>query len=280
MKKVLIVDDSSFSRSILSDILSENGFEVVGEVDSPEDLIDTYVKLKPDIVTMDIAMPQKDGFECTEMIMRQDPNAKVIMVSSMKDDEVVKQAKRIKVAGFVQKPVDAEELVQAIQLILSREEIYTELDRIYLECFSEALENCIVKMSKTSADIVDAIFQNESRGISVISAIIGKHSGRMILDMDSKTAESLARLLYKREIDSQILQIVAEFANVVCGNAISILNRKNKNFGLRVAPPTIFYGENLSISTPEIVSKTVIAEMSFGKITLNVGFTRGDEEWM
>ncbi|MDR5658714.1 response regulator [Serpentinicella sp. ANB-PHB4] len=279
MKKVLIVDDSPFSRSILTDVLEENGFEVVGEVESPSELIRTYTETDPDFVTMDIAMPEKDGFECTEMIMNHDPNAKVIMVSSMKDESVIKDAKAVKAVGFVQKPVDAEELLETIQFVFGKEEIFKELQKHYVNGFTEALENGIVKMTKTTTDIQEVDFRTQSKGVSIVCGIIGKYSGRMILDMDYETAENLSIKLYKKDVKDKVMQIVAEFSNVVCGNACSILNKKNKTFALRVAPPTIFHGEKLNISTPLIQSKTIQAQTEFGEIVLNVGFTRGDEEW-
>ena len=76
--KIMIVDDSPFSRTILADELVESGYEVVGEADSIDNLIEVYQESKPDIVTMDIAMPLADGFECSRKLLSHDPDAKIL----------------------------------------------------------------------------------------------------------------------------------------------------------------------------------------------------------
>ena len=105
--KIMIVDDSPFSRTILAETLEEGGCEVVGEAESIENLLVEYDNCRPDIVTMDIAMPGADGFECTKALRGHDSAAKVILCSSMKDDELEAEARRVGAAGYVQKPVDA-----------------------------------------------------------------------------------------------------------------------------------------------------------------------------
>jgi CheY-specific phosphatase CheX len=73
---------------------------------------------------------------------------------------------------------------------------------------------------------------------------------------------------------------LGEFTNIVAGNACSILNRKNKALGLRVAPPTILSGENVLISAPDFSTTTAKAETNFGELLLNVGFKEGENKWM
>jgi DNA-binding NarL/FixJ family response regulator len=102
--KVMLVDDSPFSRTILAATLEEMNCQIVGEADSLETLIQTYQECRPDIVMMDIAMPGADGFECTKALRLHDPAAKVIMCSSMKDEESEAEAKRVGAAGYIQKP--------------------------------------------------------------------------------------------------------------------------------------------------------------------------------
>ena len=93
--KVMLVDDSTFSRTILAGTLEEVGCEIVGEADSIESLIRTYQECRPDLVIMDIAMPGADGFECTKALRLHDPAAKVIMCSSMKDEESEAEANTV-----------------------------------------------------------------------------------------------------------------------------------------------------------------------------------------
>lgn len=82
MKNVLIVDDSRTSRRFLKDILERAGYNVVGEAINGQEGFDQYVKLEPDIVTMDITMPQVDGIESLKLIRKFNPNAKVIMITA------------------------------------------------------------------------------------------------------------------------------------------------------------------------------------------------------
>ena len=82
MKSVLIVDDSRTSRRILRDILERAGYNIIGEAVDGREGYDEYVKLDPDIVTMDITMPVVDGLECLKLIKKSDPNAKVVMITA------------------------------------------------------------------------------------------------------------------------------------------------------------------------------------------------------
>ncbi len=107
---VVVVDDSPFSVAMISNILTENGFKVVGSANGLKGALEAVKTLKPDVVTMDITMPGADGIECTKAIHKLNPKQKVVIVSSMMDEEILQRAKKAKINGYVQKPVDAEEL--------------------------------------------------------------------------------------------------------------------------------------------------------------------------
>jgi len=92
--KTLIVDDSPFQIAMLKDTLTENGFNVVGEAQSLEEVIEEVNRVKPNLVTMDMTIPGTDGFECTREIHKIDRNIKVIVISAMMDDELIKKANR------------------------------------------------------------------------------------------------------------------------------------------------------------------------------------------
>lgn len=78
-----------------------------------------------------------------------------------------------------------------------------------------------------------------------------------------------------------MFNVIGEIANIIAGNACSAVNKKNKLFGLRVAPPTIFHGNSLNISKPELESVTAsIAKTDFGDVYMSIGFQRGSSEWM
>jgi DNA-binding NarL/FixJ family response regulator len=283
--RVAIVDDSPFSISILRDILTEKGYEVVGDAGSLEETRQVIRDTKPDLVTMDMTMPGTDGLECTRAIHEINPNTKVIIVSSMMDDEIVKKAKENKVSGYIQKPVDPDELVTVIQRVMSGEELFCELQEVYFDIFKEAFLDNINRLAKTIPDysaVNDLTETQPSRGVSIVIGIIGKYCGSMILDASYETVENMSKHVLKRETKSreEALAMMGEFANIVSGNGCSVMNRRNKIFGFRVAPPTIFHGTSLNISQTILNSKSIIFNTIFGEIYLSVGFKRGDSEWM
>lgn len=283
--RIVIVDDSSFSIALIRDVLEENGFKVVGEAGSLEEMKKVIKETKPSLVTMDMTLPGTDGLECTRAIHEIDDSIKVIVVSSMMDDEIVKEAKKNKVSAYIQKPVDADELITAINRVMDSEKLYQFLDTEYFTAFKEALMDGLNKMTKTMLTYKDEYVSDkecESDGLTVIIGIIGKFSGRMLIDLSLDSALLLASSVLKREPKSndEMMAAIGEFANIISGNACSILNRKNKALGLRVAPPSILRGESVLISAPNFKTMTAIADTNFGKLLLNVGFKRGEEKWM
>jgi two-component system chemotaxis response regulator CheY len=117
--KVLIVDDAAFMRMMLRDILAKNGFDVVGEADNGKIAIQMYNELKPDIVTMDITMPEMDGIAAVKEIKDADPNAKVVMVSAMGQQAMVIEAIRAGAADFIVKPFQPDRVLEALGKALS-----------------------------------------------------------------------------------------------------------------------------------------------------------------
>lgn len=282
--RIVIVDDSPFSIALLTDILTEKGFEVVGSASNLEETIQVVKDKKPDLVTMDMTMPGTDGLECTRAIHTLNPNIKVVIVSSMMDDEIVKKAKENKASAYVQKPVDPEEIYTVIKRLMASDDLLEELQNIYFDVFKEALSDNINRMIKLPTSFGEDLEVDEahsSQGISIVVGIIGKFVGRMILDVSYGTAETMTCKMLRKDsaTKEQVLAMFGEFANIVAGNACSILNRHNKAFGLRVAPPTIFHGSSLSISKAMMKTTSVTASTEFGELYLNVGFKRGEEEW-
>lgn len=284
--KIVIVDDSPFQIALLRDLLTENGFNVIGEASSLEETIEVVTKLKPDLVTMDMTIPGTDGLECTREIHKIDSNIKVIIVSSMMDDEIVRKAKKTHVSGYIQKPVDAEELTLLINRVMADEELFLELEGLYSAVFKEALLDIFNKLTKTVPKITNESNDNvekSSQGISIVMGVIGKYSGRIIFDVSFETASKLAGVLLRREPknNEEILNVMSEISNMAAGNACSMINKKNKIFGLRVAPPTTFHGESISISKAELeATYSANAETQFGDLSISIGFGRGEGEWM
>ncbi|MDR1472286.1 MAG: response regulator [Synergistaceae bacterium] len=117
--KVLIVDDAAFMRMMLRDILAKNGFEVVGEADNGKVAVQMYSELKPDVVTMDITMPEMDGIAAVKEIKAADPAAKVVMVSAMGQQAMVIEAIRSGAADFIVKPFQPDRVLEALGKALS-----------------------------------------------------------------------------------------------------------------------------------------------------------------
>lgn len=283
---VLIVDDSPFQITLLRDTLTENGFNVVGEAQSLEEVISEVGRLKPDLVTMDMTIPGTDGFECTREIHKIDSNIKVVIVSSMMDDELINKAKKNRVSGYIQKPVDPEELTLLINRVMDNEELYMELKNMYPNIFKESILDIFNKLTKTVPNIIEEHSDNMdicSEGIAIVLGITGKYSGRLIWDMSFESANNLAKALLKREPKSneEVYNVMSEMVNMFAGNACSMINKKNKILGLRVAPPTTFHGDSINISKAELENNYFVNfDTAFGKLSINIGFKRGDGEWL
>lgn len=114
MKKVLIVDDAAFMRLSLKTMLERNGYEVIGEAVNGLEAIQKYATLKPEIVTMDITMPDMDGVQALEQIKKIDSNAVVVIISALGQETMVKRAIMLGAKGFIVKPYKEEHLIKAL----------------------------------------------------------------------------------------------------------------------------------------------------------------------
>lgn len=113
--RVLIVDDAAFMRMMVKDILSKNGYDVVGEAANGLQAIEKYQELRPDITTMDITMPEMDGISAVKEIKKLDPNAKVIMCSAMGQQAMVIEAIQSGARDFIVKPFQPDRVLEAIR---------------------------------------------------------------------------------------------------------------------------------------------------------------------
>jgi len=115
---VLIVDDALFMRMMIKDILTKDGFEVVGEAENGIEAVRKYAELKPDLVTMDIVMPEMDGIEAVRNILKLDPDAKVLMCSAMGQQPLVVEALEAGAKDFIIKPFQPAKVVEAARKAL------------------------------------------------------------------------------------------------------------------------------------------------------------------
>lgn len=119
MAKVLIIDDAAFMRLSLKSMLERNGFEVVGEAENGEIGVVKYKEVSPDIVTMDVTMPKMDGVQTLKLIKEYDPKARVVMVTAMGQEQIVKQAVLSGAKSFIVKPFKEDRLVETLKKVLS-----------------------------------------------------------------------------------------------------------------------------------------------------------------
>lgn len=118
MAKILVVDDAAFMRMMIKDILTKNGFEVVGEANDGAQAVEKYKELRPDLVTMDITMPEMDGISALKEIKKMDGGAKVIMCSAMGQQAMVIDAIQAGAKDFIVKPFQADRVIEAIKKTL------------------------------------------------------------------------------------------------------------------------------------------------------------------
>ncbi|SEB46995.1 response regulator [Paenibacillus sp. GP183] len=116
--RILIVDDAAFMRMMIRDILSKNGYEVCGEANDGAQAIEKFKELKPDLITMDITMPEMDGIHALKEIKKLEPNAKVIMCSAMGQQAMVIDAIQAGAKDFIVKPFQADRVIEAIKKTL------------------------------------------------------------------------------------------------------------------------------------------------------------------
>lgn len=116
-KRVLIVDDAAFMRMMIKDILVKNGFEIVGEAANGLEAVEKYKECKPDVVTMDITMPEQDGITAVKEIMSHDSQATIIMCSAMGQQAMVMEAIQAGARDFIVKPFQQERVIQALQKV-------------------------------------------------------------------------------------------------------------------------------------------------------------------
>ncbi|MCC7477666.1 response regulator [bacterium] len=119
MASVLIVDDAAFMRMMIKDILTKNGLDVAGEAENGAVAVDKFKELKPDLVTMDITMPEKDGIAALKEILAMDKGARVVMCSAMGQQAMVIEAIQAGAKDFIVKPFKPERVLDAIHKSLA-----------------------------------------------------------------------------------------------------------------------------------------------------------------
>jgi two-component system chemotaxis response regulator CheY len=119
MARVLVVDDAAFMRKMVTDALTKGGHEVIGEASNGIEAVERYRELRPEVTTLDITMPEKDGLAALEEIIGLDPSARVIMCSALGQESKVLESIKIGAKDFIVKPFKAERVLGAVDKALT-----------------------------------------------------------------------------------------------------------------------------------------------------------------
>ena len=116
--RVLVVDDALIIREMIKDALETAGWSTVGEAANGQEAIERYRELKPDVVTLDLVMPQYDGLHAVKGIKEIDPDAKIIVVSAIDQKEILKKAMQLGAADFIVKPFCTDQVIEAVRAVV------------------------------------------------------------------------------------------------------------------------------------------------------------------
>jgi len=119
MGRILIVDDTMFMRTLLKNILFSGGHDIVGEAGDGKEAVAKYEELKPDLVTMDVVMPNMNGIEALQAIKKIDPSARIIMCTAVGQEQMVKLAIKSGARGYVVKPFQAPKVLEEVKSVLA-----------------------------------------------------------------------------------------------------------------------------------------------------------------
>ena len=119
MSRILVADDASFMRQMIREIVEAEGYEVVGEASDGVEAVEQFKKLQPDVVTMDIVMPEVNGIDALKEIRSSDPDAKVVMISAIDQREPLMEALKFGAADYVVKPFEKERVEEAMHRVVA-----------------------------------------------------------------------------------------------------------------------------------------------------------------
>lgn len=281
--RVLVVDDSPFSQKMIEKALTNSNYEVCDFAGTGNEGIEKYRACRPDIVTMDLTLPDMDGLTCCREILVLDPKAKIVVLSAMKDDAIINSGTAIGIRGFLQKPIKSDKLIATLNSVVHEdkqaEDYQQELLQYFINAFQANLNDMVGLKSETIVTVNTGL-KFTCHGLAIIIGITGTRQGRMILDLSSAVAAIVSEKILEvtNASEEDILNSIAEFANIIAGNSVSEVNNvfKGTEFELRITPPSVFIGKSLVIINPKMASSTVEAQTEIGQLYMNVGFVGGE----
>ena len=283
--RVMVVDDSKVSRAMIKGHLAKTNFEICAEAKTVAEAVELFSEMRPQIITMDMNLPDADGIECSRRIHMIDPNVKIVMISAMKDASLMAAGREAGISSFLQKPISTNELIETMMVLCQSNVGKVALLReSYAKAFVKALQQGIFSMIGMHADVsleVDDRRFVDVSGIAVIVGLSGYPSGRAIMYMDTVTMKKYAALMLGMTEDDEIAEdeasdSVEEAVNIIIGRGASNVNDVFKDKELRITPPGTIVGTNIRIASPKLITFKLTAKTKIGEVYLSVGFAEGD----
>ena len=276
----MVVDDSKISRMMISSMLAKTNFEVCAMAENAAHAIDLYAKTRPDVVTMDMNLPDADGIECSRRIHAMDSRCKIVMISAMKDAKLIMHGRLAGISSFLQKPVSTNELLDTLMILCQEHVGVNAVYRdAYVSTYAKVLQEGLQQIAGLESEIQ---VQEENSGplsvsgVAVIIGIVGEPRGRVAFYMDENTMRGFAKAVLQQDevTDFGAQAAVEESGNIIAGHGISRINDVIKDREMRLTPPGIISGTDIKLSNPELIAFNIKAKTSIGDIFMNIGFAR------
>ena len=276
----MVVDDSKISRMMISSMLAKTNFEVCAMAENAAHAIDLYAKTRPDVVTMDMNLPDADGIECSRRIHAMDSRCKIVMISAMKDAKLIMHGRLAGISSFLQKPVSTNELLDTLMILCQEHVGVNAVYRdSYVSTYAKVLQEGLQQIAGLESEIQ---VQEENSGplsvsgVAVIIGIVGEPRGRVAFYMDENTMRGFAKAVLQQDevTDFEAQAAVEESGNIIAGHGISRINDVIKDREMRLTPPGIISGMDIKLSNPELIAFNIKAKTSIGDIFMNIGFAR------
>jgi len=282
---VMIVDDSKISRAMLEGNLKKTNFEVCAMAANAAEAVQLYAEYRPAVVTMDMNLPDADGIECSRRIHAIDPDAKIVMISAMKDASLVAKGREAGISAFMQKPINTNDLIDTL-MILCQNKVgkVAVLRESYAKPFARALQQGLFSLvgvhSEVEVELDERRFLDVS-GVAVIIGLTGYPVGRAIVSMEADTMHKFSMIMLDKEslddiTEEEASESVEESANIIVGRGVSNINDIFKDKEMRITPPGTICGTNIRIASPKLTTFRIVAKTRIGDISMNVGFAEGD----
>lgn len=283
--KVMIVDDSKISRAMLVGNLAKTNFEVCAQAKNAAEAVQFYEEFRPTVVTMDMNLPDADGIECSRRIHAIDPEAKIVMISAMKDASLVAKGREAGISAFLQKPISTNDLIDTL-MVLCQNKVgkVAVLRESYAKPFARALQQGLFSLigvhSEVEMELDERHFLDVS-GVAVIIGLTGYPVGRAIVSMDAETMKKFSMIMLDAESTEAISEeeasdTVEESANIIVGRGVSNINDVFKDKEMRITPPGTIVGNNIRIASPKLTTFRIVAKTRIGDINMSVGFAEGE----